>query len=328
VSYGVHAYAVDLAAVKKTIGSGNAVLAKRLAKSEASELEQIDDVDFDEGLTRAADVLRRLIVEGAPAETDEEETPGYKFGYALEVVCRSLGEWLPNSAFSAMGSEYFETLDRALEKAKSKRKVASIVFRGSPVRLPEIEDFPAIGWLSADEVQAWRAELQALLGAATPAAAPSKVELVFVGGGSKKFWRGSVKGSVVTVAFGRIGTAGQTKPKKFKSPADAVKGFAALVKEKRAKGYVDDETAPAFSGRVLGKKLVVSIDGKQTVKRFPTNEAAQSALIAALKKSNSGGASAPASKIADPDAAEGLRELLSWLDATAAKKRDLVTFFY
>lgn len=265
MSYGVHAYAVDLAALKKTIGSRDAVLAKRLAKSQARALEQIDDVDFERGMTPAADVLRTLIVDGAPTKTAGAKTPAYKFGYALEVLCRSTGEWLPNTVFSAMGSEYFEMLDAALKKAKSRYKVASVVFRGPPVRLPEIEDFPAIGWLSSDEIAAWRTDLQALLGSA---------------------------------------------------------------KAKPAKGKKDDAPAAAFSGRVLGKKLVVSIDGKQTVTTFATNKAAQSALIAALKKSNSGGAVAPASKIADENAAEGLRELLSWLDATAAKKRDLVTFFY
>lgn len=263
MSYGVQAYAVDLAVVKKTVGSGNAVLAKRLAKSQAREIEQIDDVDFDEGLTPAAKVLETLIVEGAPEETEEDETPGYKFGYALEILCREKGEWLPASAFSAMGSEYVDALDAALKKAKSKRKVASILFRGSPVPLPEIADFPAVGWLSADEVAAWRKDLRALVGNAKP-----------------------------------------------------------------AKTTRDDGAVAAFSGRVEGKKLVVSSAGKQTVTSFKTNKAAQAALIAALKKANSGGAKAPASKIADDDAAEGLRELLSWLDAAAAKKLDLVTFFY
>lgn len=263
MSYGVQAYAVDLAAVKKAIGSGNAVFAKRLAKSQAREIAQIDDVDFDEGLTPAADVLKALIVDGAPAETDEDETPAYKFGYALEILCREQGEWLENSAFSAMGSEYVDAIDAALKKAKSKRKVASILFRGSPVPLPEIADFPTIGWLSAEEVAAWRTDLRALLGDAKP-----------------------------------------TKAKR------------------------DDAAVAAFSGRVQGKKLVVSIDGKQTVTTFASNKAAQTALIAALKRANSSGAVAPASKIADEDAAEGLRELLSWLDAAAAKERDLVTFFY
>lgn len=263
MSYGVHAYAVDLAAVKKTIGCGDAVLAKRLTKKFASDLESTDEIDFDEGLTSAADCLTSLVIDGAP-EADDEETPGYKFGYALEIVCRALGEWLPNSAFSGMGSEYFDTLDAALKKAKSKRRVASIVFRGSPVPLPEIEDFPAIGWLSPEDVASWRTELSALLGAPPRAA-------------------------------------------------------------KKAKR---DAPPPSFSGRVEGKKLIVNAAGKKSITAFPTNKAAQKALIAALRAANTGGARPAAASSVDEDALDGLRELLSWLETTAAKKLGLVTFYY
>ena len=268
MSYGVHAYAVDLAVLSKAIGSGDAVLAKRLTKTFARELASTDDVDFDEGLTSTSECLTSLVIDGAPEDGEEgEDTPGYKFGYALEILCRALGEPLPNSAFSGMGSEYFDTIDAALKKAKSKRRMSSFVFRGSPVPLPEIEDFPAIGWLAPEDAAAWKTELATLLGA------PARKS---------------------------------GKPAKQKKAAET----------------------PAFSGRVEGKKLVVNAAGRKTVTEFPTNKAAQKALITALRTSNSGGAKPTAPSAIDDDALDGLRELLGWLESAAAKKLAIVSFYY
>ncbi|MBI3957040.1 MAG: WGR domain-containing protein [Candidatus Kerfeldbacteria bacterium] len=54
---------------------------------------------------------------------------------------------------------------------------------------------------------------------------------------SSKFWEPMVKGNVVTVRFGKIGTAGQAHTKTFSSPMDAAAGYQKLVCEKLAKGY-------------------------------------------------------------------------------------------
>jgi predicted DNA-binding WGR domain protein len=65
----------------------------------------------------------------------------------------------------------------------------------------------------------------------------------FVGGGSSKFWEGSVAGSVLTVKFGRIGTAGQTKDKDLGSAEAAAKELDKLVREKLREGYVEEAAA-------------------------------------------------------------------------------------
>jgi len=54
---------------------------------------------------------------------------------------------------------------------------------------------------------------------------------------SSKFWEVQVDGTDLTVAFGRIGTAGQTKTKSLPSGAAATQEAAKLVAEKTAKGY-------------------------------------------------------------------------------------------
>jgi hypothetical protein len=88
-------------------------------------------------------------------EYDEEA--GFVYGYALEFICRHLGEFLPNGEWSAMRAEWAETADRALEASgvgEKALRLRRLMSRGSPVPLPEIEDFPAIGYLRLEEVQA------------------------------------------------------------------------------------------------------------------------------------------------------------------------------
>lgn len=72
---------------------------------------------------------------------------------------------------------------------------------------------------------------------AKPAAGARRFE--FQGGGSRKFWTVSTKGSTVSVTFGRIGTPGQTKDKSYVSDAAAVAAMQKLVAEKTGKGYVE-----------------------------------------------------------------------------------------
>ncbi|MDX2090174.1 MAG: WGR domain-containing protein [Kofleriaceae bacterium] len=73
---------------------------------------------------------------------------------------------------------------------------------------------------------------------ATKAAAGTR-RFEFQGGGSSKFWTVSTKGSTLSVTFGRIGTAGQTKDKSYASNAAASAAMEKLVEEKTAKGYVE-----------------------------------------------------------------------------------------
>lgn len=55
---------------------------------------------------------------------------------------------------------------------------------------------------------------------------------------SSKFWEVGVAGADLTVRFGRIGTAGQSKTKALGDASAAQKEYEKLVKEKTGKGYV------------------------------------------------------------------------------------------
>jgi predicted DNA-binding WGR domain protein len=81
-------------------------------------------------------------------------------------------------------------------------------------------------------------------------------EYQLVEGTSRKFWAIELEGATHTVQFGRIGTAGQTQTKEFKSLEEAQKAYEKLVHEKVKKGYrrvTEAEATPAAkSSRKIG----------------------------------------------------------------------------
>jgi DNA ligase-1 len=78
-----------------------------------------------------------------------------------------------------------------------------------------------------------------------PSVAPNagKRRFELVEGTSSRFWEIEVSGADLVVAFGRIGTAGQTNTKTFATVDTANLEAAKLVVEKTAKGY--REISPA-----------------------------------------------------------------------------------
>lgn len=78
---------------------------------------------------------------------------------------------------------------------------------------------------------------------ATGSSAVRRWELV--AGGSAKFWEISQDGATVTVHFGRLNTAGQTKSKDLASAEEAAAHVTKLVAEKEKKGYRPTAAAPA-----------------------------------------------------------------------------------
>ncbi len=59
----------------------------------------------------------------------------------------------------------------------------------------------------------------------------------FVEGSSSKFWEIAIAGTTVTTRYGKIGTAGQSTPKTYKSAGEAKAEHDKLVAEKTKKGY-------------------------------------------------------------------------------------------
>ncbi|WP_155520660.1 WGR domain-containing protein, partial [Ralstonia solanacearum] len=80
-----------------------------------------------------------------------------------------------------------------------------------------------------------------------PGGASAQGELVrafrFEQGGSHKFWRASLRGTELSVSYGRIGSTGQTNVKQFDSAERARREMDKLVAEKLRKGYMEDQEA-------------------------------------------------------------------------------------
>lgn len=92
-------------------------------------------------------------------------------------------------------------------------------------------------------------------------------------GTSAKFWEPSVAGRTITVRFGRLGTAGQTRATKLASPAAAKLALAKLVAEKRGKGYAPASKAttkakakPPVKGRAALLALATELGGTGVAK--------------------------------------------------------------
>jgi hypothetical protein len=153
MGYILTATAVDLGKVAAALGSKNKRLVSTLVKKFGDEFDQhdetaadfADDEDGEDALTME-DVLRQMVM----GEEYNEEL-GFMYGYALDFICRHFGEELPNEHWSAMpsGSDWARTVDRGLKAAGVPERVLRVekhlMYRGSPIPIPEIEDFPGIG---------------------------------------------------------------------------------------------------------------------------------------------------------------------------------------
>lgn len=162
MSYCVSAIAVDLDKVRAAIGSKNKKLLATLQREAASELDQIEEMiaehledDEDEDGNPLApfsvdEALKGLIMGG-----DWREEFGFAYGYCFEFLCLHFGDFLNNSHWSAMRSEWFDTVEKGLAKAGVTKKMFALkelFFRGPPLPLPGLEEFPCIGYLTRPEI--------------------------------------------------------------------------------------------------------------------------------------------------------------------------------
>lgn len=149
MSYSLNVYMIDLGEAKRVIGCKDTKLLEKIRKHKLTS--DADDEDSDE--------------EQEAAETDEEDEElsedvalehlimgtrpvagqAHVYGYALERICRFLGERLDTCYFEGTNSRYLDQV----------KYVNSLVSRGPPVKLPPIDDFPAIGYLTRDECKSF-----------------------------------------------------------------------------------------------------------------------------------------------------------------------------
>lgn len=162
MSYGITPIAVDLAEVRRAIGSEDeALLGELVAEFEdrLAEIEAMSDPDA-KGQVTTVGALGHLIRGEGP---DMSWWVRFKYGYALEMICLHFGEELPNEEWLDMRWEWAERVDEALGRAGVPadrfRMVFFLMTRGLPVDAPPTDDLPAFGHLLRDEMPAAREAL-------------------------------------------------------------------------------------------------------------------------------------------------------------------------
>jgi hypothetical protein len=149
MSHGAVAYATDIPRIRRFVGSGDQdVLAEaelRLRSRTLAELTEGYPADWR--LPTPQEALAQLI-NGA----DYDDRIGFVYAYALEALIETYGAVLDNGAWYPVPQDRARNVELALAGLGASVPVERLVWGGSPVSLPRIEDFPAIGHLEADQV--------------------------------------------------------------------------------------------------------------------------------------------------------------------------------
>jgi DNA ligase-1 len=118
---------------------------------------------------------------------------------------------------------------------------STISFRYQELSDGGVPRFPSYLGVRRDAgVTATRAAVQAVISASPAEGVATRLRhFVFIGGTSQKFWEVGVDGAEMTVRYGRIGSAGQSKTKAFGSETAAAQQAEKLVAEKTREGYLE-----------------------------------------------------------------------------------------
>jgi hypothetical protein len=152
----IDVYAVSEGRLRQAVGSGDRALAEAVIAGQGDWLAQVDEVD-EESELKAGDAVRELIdgrISGSGG--------GYLYGYALKAICAHLGEeLLPNLWGIAGAADWIEEVDGHLAAKGIGLKLSDLVYGGSPVAIPEPDDYPFIGRWAAQDIAAAVAALRA-----------------------------------------------------------------------------------------------------------------------------------------------------------------------
>ncbi len=135
----LNVYAVSMSQLKQVLGSANQALIDAIFASEGDWLESINDIDDEAGFS-CEDAIGFLI-HGAI----NQECPGYLYGYGLEVICAHIGTRLPEISGISGAYDWIQEVDAVLNEHGVPISLNDLVYTGSPVPIPQPDDYPVIG---------------------------------------------------------------------------------------------------------------------------------------------------------------------------------------
>jgi hypothetical protein len=139
VSSSISVYAVSLEKLTSVVDSRDTQLVSTIAAQQANFLERVDEIN-DEAELSCLDALKHLV------NGDElNESHGYLYGYALEALCMQLGAELPNISGISGAGEWIEKTDSMLARHQVPLSLSTLVYGGSPIQIPQPDDYPFIG---------------------------------------------------------------------------------------------------------------------------------------------------------------------------------------
>ena len=147
----VRAYIVNLAEIRRLIGSKDGQLANQIVLSQAHEIAELNDIfsdDIDDGMPTFEESVKRLI-DGAPPIDDPSMC-----WYTIELVARHLGRQIPVQGLEDVDYTYLSDVDQVLVDLLSvPRELAltGILERGVSMDLPSAGGEPSVGALEADD---------------------------------------------------------------------------------------------------------------------------------------------------------------------------------
>src|SRR5687768_10056766 len=109
MSSAINVYAVPVGRLAEVVGSRDRAVIDAIVEGQADFLESIDNI-HEEAEMSCAEAVAELI----NGEVSEDG-PGYLYGYALEAICRHVGEELPNMGPISGSSDWIEEVDGVLE---------------------------------------------------------------------------------------------------------------------------------------------------------------------------------------------------------------------
>jgi hypothetical protein len=151
MSYGIMPFSVKIEQLQKAVGSKDAALAARLKARLEDLVEEFDSGDEEEPTIN--DAIDDLI-NGA----ELRKGYGHLYGYVVEGMCWEMGKMLDNDELGGMNADWSEELNQAMQDGGVSEEILSLtghlMYRRSPVEIPEPDDFPFIGYLTKAEIPA------------------------------------------------------------------------------------------------------------------------------------------------------------------------------
>lgn len=146
MSSSINVYAVQVASFVKAFGSRNQNIIRSVAQESEGFFADIDAADDTDGIS-CIDCVTELIYGRI-----SNSSPTYKYGCAFEAICEHLGEELPNICPIENAPTWLKKIDLALESKRLTLRLAALVASGSPIRIPQSNDYPFIGKWSMEEI--------------------------------------------------------------------------------------------------------------------------------------------------------------------------------